>query len=216
MLVQLAYGAQIYQWYPNWVRGSTQLFPKPISGTCVHDSDWGLGTKEIRAWTNSTYWLLLAYGWATLSWSANTFADQEGGIPHMVFYRTSQVMTWVPFVTMMFALNVKKSYAATQSRYAADITANPTVTAACKQTWLFDDSVVNFEAYNFRTNATNARILYMFATALLSLFMSIYTMDDIRIDYENAREWAEMMEANEASETPEEETAEPTEEEPEE
>jgi hypothetical protein len=75
MLVQLAYGAQIYQWYPNWVRGSTQLFPKPISGTCAHDSDWGLGTKEIRAWTNSSYWLLFAYGLATLTWGANTFAD---------------------------------------------------------------------------------------------------------------------------------------------
>jgi hypothetical protein len=132
----------------------------------------------------------------------------------MVFYRTSQVMALVPFITMIFALNVKKSYAATQSRYAADITTNPTATAACKQTWLFDDSVVNFEAYNFRTNATNARILYMFATSLLSLFMSVYTREDIETDYQNAKEYADMMDEKEASETADEETTEVADEEP--
>jgi hypothetical protein len=131
MIVQLAYGAQIYIWYPNWVNGSEMLFPAPVSGTCAHDRDWALGTKEVRAWSSTSFWLFLAYGWATIAWCANTFTDMEGGIIHEIFYRTTQGMAFVPFISTIFALNVKKSYAASQSRYAADIIANPTASASC-------------------------------------------------------------------------------------
>ena len=113
MLTQLAYGAQIYLWYPNWVNTNDELFPARISGVCTHDDEWALGTKEISAWTNASYWYFAAYGWATFIWSANTFTDMEGGVFHEIFYRSSQVLTLAPIVTMMMALNVKKSYAAT-------------------------------------------------------------------------------------------------------
>jgi len=80
---------------------------------------------------------------------------------------------------MIMALNVKKSYAANQARYAADIALYPTLTESCKQTWLYDDSETNFEAFNFMDNATHSRQLYMYATALFSLWASSYSMEQI-------------------------------------
>ncbi len=198
MVAQFAYGAQIYLWYPNWVKTNDELFPAPISGTCVHDEEWGLGTKEISAWTSASYWYMGAYGWASFIWMANTFTDMEGGIFHEIFYRSSQALTFAPLVTMWFALNVKKSYAATQTRFAADVASYPDASAACEQSWLYNDSVVDYNAYNFKSNQTGARILYMFATAILSLWTSIYAMDQIEEDFLAGREYYDWKKAQEA------------------
>jgi hypothetical protein len=81
-LAQIAYGVQIYQWYPVWVDQNDQLFPQDISGTCAHDNSWAHGTHEISAWTDASYWYFIAYGWAAIAWAANTFTDMQGGLFH--------------------------------------------------------------------------------------------------------------------------------------
>jgi hypothetical protein len=188
-LVQLAYGAQIYMWYPMWVDDNDSLFPMDISGTCAHDNSWAHGTHEITAWTNASYWYMLAYGWATFSWAANTFTDYEGGLFHQIFYYTSLVITIAPIITTLMALKVWTSYAATQSRYLVDIASNTSESNPCKQAWLYDDNETDVNSYKFKTNSTKARILYMFFTAIFSLFSSVYTMEQIKSDWSRAREF---------------------------
>jgi len=131
----------------------------------------------------------------------------EGGLLHEIFYRSTQILTVVPVVTMILALNVKKSYAANQARYAADIATYPTLTASCKQTWLYDDSETDFEAFNFMDNATHSRQLYMYATAMLSLWASSYANQQIEKDFLRGREWYDYQKSLEEAANAEEESA---------
>lgn len=188
-VAQLAYAAAIYDWYPGWVMGNDSLFPRRISGTCAHDDEWALGTSEITAWSYAVYWYLLAYGGGLLIWAVNTFTDMEGGIAHQIFYHWNQFLALAPLVTIWHALNIRKSYAENQARYAADLVTFPTNTNACNQKWLFDDVVIDYNAFNFKSNSTTSRILYVFGTAVFSAWVSFYTYYEIEETWLDASEW---------------------------
>jgi len=122
-ITMAAFGLQIYNWFPGWVKSEEEFFPTYVSGTCILDEDWALSTSEIDAWSNAAYWLEIVYGLSSLIWLANATQDNEGGLIHEVFYRTTQALPLVPLVTLVLALNVKKSYAPNNLRFAADVTA---------------------------------------------------------------------------------------------
>lgn len=115
------YGVTMYIAYPGAINADPAKFPARVSNACLNDREWALSTSEIRAWTLAAEWHAGVYGFGFFVWLWNNLAGNNGGYKHKLFYRTSQVLQIAPIVSLIMALNVKKSYAPNADFYEADI-----------------------------------------------------------------------------------------------
>jgi hypothetical protein len=103
-----------------------------------------------------------------------------------LFYRTSQILQLAPFVSLIMALNVKKSYAPTATAYETDIA----YWEECQYKWLYKMNETNEDSFSFMSDNQRIRQWFMWLGAGFSLATGVLTMEKYAEEYEEAKlEW---------------------------
>jgi len=83
-LLMMVEGFQYYSWYPSAIKGDNGLYPDRDYDPSTPQSDevWALSTKEISAWTTTSYVNMAFYGFGFLTWGLNLAFDNKAGAIH--------------------------------------------------------------------------------------------------------------------------------------
>ena len=177
------YGVSMYAAYPGSINGDPVNYPERTSNACEVDQEWALATNEITAWTNASLWHAIVYGWGFFAWGWNTLAGGSGGYKHQLFYQTARILQLAPFVSMIAAINVKKSYAPTSAAYQADIA----WWEPCQYTWLYNVDQTTENSFDFMSDNQRIRQWFMWLGAAFSLATNVATMEKFTDEYEVAK-----------------------------
>jgi len=157
-LAGLIQGYLMYANYPKWVKDENTMFPdrdpNPSTYTNNENEEWALGTKEIRAWRNSSYVNMAWYGVNLLAWGFNLGFDNEGGRLHYVS-QSLRRLTWFALLTQItFAVNVNVAYVRTAYWFQEAVKDGENVGSAQVPTderiWLFNPGNITPNEFDSR------------------------------------------------------------------